>query len=159
MPRGRNSLVIHMSSEKRMRRILFIGLILTLSAGYALRSLWSKADASTLPDNHPVSVADFPLDPNPLDRSNTLRITSYADVLNDVTSAVVALYPARMVRIMQNRRQNPIEDLLRRYYGLPPLSGDRGGEVEEKRMSTGMGSGVIISGDGYILTNNHVIID
>ena len=148
-----------MSPEKRMRRSLFIGLILVLSVGYALRSLWTGAYARPLPGNSPAVAADFPIDPKPLDRSNTLRITSYADVLNEVTPAVVAVYPSRMVRILQNRSRNSIEELLRRYYGLPPSSGDRGGEVEERRMPTGMGSGVIISKDGYILTNNHVIID
>lgn len=39
------------------------------------------------------------------------------------------------------------DDFFRRFFGIP----------EERRRTTGIGSGFIISSDGYILTNNHVI--
>ena len=51
---------------------------------------------------------------------------------------------------------NPIEDLLRRYYGLPRLGQTR---IEEEKVPAGIGSGVIVSPQGHVVTNAHVITD
>lgn len=80
---------------------------------------------------------------------------SYADILNRATPSVVAVYTSEIVRTSYyERRQFGLEELLRRF-GRPVPQVEP--EEEERLKQVGVGSGVIISENGYIITNNHVI--
>lgn len=125
--------------------------VLVLFCGLVCLAAEPVVAARALPDVLP----DLPLDREGIERDNPAFRTSYAPELKPALETVVSVYTANVVRVYRRRGVDPREEFLRRYYGLPR----RGGTVESEArwQAGGMGSGVVISEDGYILTNNHVI--
>lgn len=80
---------------------------------------------------------------------------SFAPIVREVGPAVVNVYASR--RVVQQRRVSPFFDdpFFRRFFGEP------GGELSRprERVQSSLGSGVIISEDGTVITNHHVIKD
>ena len=126
----------------KTRHLIIIPLLVVLALGIA--QAVTKDTAKELPK--------IVYDDSPLDRSNNNRITSYSDILDKVTPAVVSVSTSRLLQGERYDLPPQFQDdpFLRRFFG-------ESDSPDEKPKSEGLGSGVIVSEDGYILTNNHVI--
>ena len=98
----------------------------------------------------------FNVSATPIDRDARLG-TSFAPIVKKVAPSVVNIYSTRFVkeRLVRNPMFN--DPFFRQFFGnrFPSDGGDR----ERTRKEQGLGSGVIVSADGYILTANHVVAD
>jgi serine protease Do len=81
---------------------------------------------------------------------------SFAPVVKKVLPSVVTITSSRMVKTGFQGGEDGIPPMLRQFFGD---QGDGGGQprMPRQQKEEGLGSGVIVSPNGYILTNNHVV--
>lgn len=115
----------------RLSSRIFIGLVITIFLGFGLAQ--NASAKSSVPD-------------------------SFAELAAKQGHVAVNISTTKIVKTMKRFFQFPSREF-RDFFGDDFFGRFFGGEPEEKLKQRSLGSGVVVSKDGYILTNNHVVAD
>lgn len=126
--------------KRRLVFFIFQAVILGLAIAFLLSVIWPEILV------RPPETVEIRRANEPLPRTdNNHGVLTYAAAVAKATPAVVNINTAKLVTIQPHPYFS--DPLFRQYFGRPP----------QQQRQTSLGSGVIFSDKGYILTNHHVI--
>ena len=135
-----------LAKESRIVRYAY-GVTAALILGGTAFSVATGPVGAQAPQNAPAALAPRPGAP-----------LSFADLAARLQPAVVNISTKQRVPV--RTQVDPFEEFFRRFGGpggVTPPEGGGGGEQPRTREAGSLGSGFIISPDGYVVTNNHLI--
>jgi serine protease Do len=125
-----------------------IGLALAFVAGLVVSGAAPRLAASA---TQPSTSSTIPSAPSPV--AAPVAPTSYADAVAKAAPSVVTVEVQKKAQAVMPAFNLPNDPFFRQFFwGTPPQSRQQQAPIEE-----GLGSGVIVSTNGDILTNNHVV--
>jgi serine protease Do len=135
------------SSLKSRTAALALGLVLGVAGLGVARTIQNSTTAQKVgaaSEKNPPATLKF------ADPKEGPSSTSYAPIVKEVLPSVVNISTSKVVKANEDA-MDQMDPMFRQFFG------QGGMEAPKDRREKALGSGVIVSPEGYILTNNHVV--